>query len=247
MDINPENFHKSITDELKAVQDRVRSLIGGAHWGEEGRYKEAILSSVIRRFLPKNMSLGTGFIIKKENNEIKVSNQIDIIIYENTYPVLFEEGDFLITTPENVKGIIEVKTNLSSSSINETVLKATSNGKLIAKEIFNGIFVYDKRKVKIKSRETSHILKSALINSKGTVNHLCFGENIFIKFWQDWNSCADFSDGYYSIYKISKLSFSYFISNLVEHISKNQMTERLWFLYPISEGKERYKIEDICV
>ncbi|MCW4043504.1 MAG: hypothetical protein NWE90_07260 [Candidatus Bathyarchaeota archaeon] len=50
MNINPEKFQKSITEELEVVKDRVRNLIGSAHWGEEGKYKEAVLTNVMRRF-----------------------------------------------------------------------------------------------------------------------------------------------------------------------------------------------------
>jgi len=247
MNIDPEKFQMSITAELKVIQDRVRHLIGGIHWGEEGRYKEAVLSSVIRRFLPTNMSLGTGFIIKKENDDFKTSTQIDIIIYDNTYPVLFKEGDFIITTPENIKGIIEVKTRLNSSGISDAVSKATENGNLINQKIFNGIFVYEKENITIESGNITSNLESALINSKGTVNHLCLGEDIFIKFWQNPHTLNNCSDEHYSTYKIKNISFSYFISNLIEHISKDPMTERSWFLYPIKEGKETSKTGDICI
>jgi len=50
--MNNLDFQKSITKELDIVKNRVRSLIGNAHWGEEGRYKEAVLKTVINRFLP---------------------------------------------------------------------------------------------------------------------------------------------------------------------------------------------------
>ena len=63
---------------------------------------------MIKRFLPSNLSIGTGFVIKKNNGDTQISNQIDIIIYDNTVPVLFSEGDFVITTYKNVEGIIEV-------------------------------------------------------------------------------------------------------------------------------------------
>lgn len=247
MNIDPEKFQISITNELKVVQNRVRYLIGSANWGEEGRFKEAALSSVIRRFLPNNMSLGTGFIINNENDEIKISTQIDIIIYDNTYPVLFKEGDFIITTPENIKGIIEVKTKLKSTDISEVVSKATKNGNITNQKIFNGIFVYNKGNVKIERENINSNLKSALKESKGTVNHLCLGENIFIKFWENLNTRNNYSDGHYSTYKIKNISFSYFISNLLEHISKDQMTDRGWFLYPIKEGKEEHKIDDTYI
>jgi len=240
MDIDPEKFHKSISKELKVIQDRVRNLIGSAHWGEEGRYKEAVLRSIIRRFLPENVSIGTGFILKKERDEIKISNQIDIIIYDNTYPVLFTEGDFLITTPANVKGIIEVKTELNSSDVMDVVSKATNNGKVVDKKIFNGVFVYNKGNM-VNNSNINDNLKSALKESKGVVNHICLGEDIFIKFWPRSPQRK------YSIYRIENLSFSYFISNLAEQTSKSNLKERWWFLYPIKEGKEEYNIEDIDV
>lgn len=244
MDIDPEKFHRSISNELEVIQDRVRNLIGSTHWGEEGRYKEAVLRSIIRRFLPENVSIGTGFILKKDGDEIKISNQIDIIIYDNTYPVLFAEGDFLITTPANVKGIIEVKTRLDSSEVMDVVSKATNNGKVVKAEIFNGIFVYNEGNI-VNENNISDNLKSALKESKGVVNHICLGKDIFIKFWPE-NPQSNFLN-IYRIYKINELSFSYFISNLAEQTSESKLKERWWFLYPIKKGKEEYKIEDVCV
>lgn len=246
MDINAEEFHKSINKELKVIQDRVRNLIGSAHWGEEGRYKEAVLRSIIKRFLPENTSLGTGFILKKESDNIKISNQIDIIIYDNTYPVLFSEGDFLITTPANIIGIIEVKTNLNSSEISNVVSKATNNGKIVDTEIFNGVFVYNKGNM-VNDDNISDNLKSALEESKGIVNHICLGKDIFIKFWPTNLQSSHLVNRCYSIYKIKDLSFSYFISNLLEQTSESKLKERWWFLYPIKKGKEEYKIKDISV
>ncbi len=245
MDINPEEFHKSINKELEVIQDRVRNLIGSAHWGEEGRYKEAVLRSIIRRFLPENVSIGTGFILKKEDDEIEISNQIDIIIYDNTYPVLFAEGDFLITTPTNVKGIIEVKTKLDSSEVMDVVSKATNNRKVIGTEIFNGVFVYNDGNI-VNGDNISDNLESALKESKGVVNHICLGKDIFIKFWP-MSTQSNRLNGRYSIYKIKGFSFSYFISNLVEQTSESKLKERWWFLYPIKKGKEEYKIKDIHV
>ena len=46
---NMELFHKSTTKELKVIKNRVRNFIGNRNWGEEGRYKEAILRNVIKR------------------------------------------------------------------------------------------------------------------------------------------------------------------------------------------------------
>ncbi len=243
MDINPKKFQESINKEFGVIQNRVRNLIGEHHWGEDGRYKEAVLRTILRKFLPANMSLGTGFILKKEDDRIEISTQIDIVVYDNTYPVLFSEGDFVITTPENVKAIIEVKTGLTSANVEEVISKASVNGKLVNSDIFNGIFVYNSGS--LVNEGIHENLEKALKASKGLVNHISLGEGLFIKFWSanDRNSSRDL----YSLYKIKSLSFSYFISNLLEKISKNRLIERWWFLYPIEKGKEEYKILDIQV
>jgi len=156
--IDPKEFQKSITKELDTIKNRVRNLIGSSHWGEEGRYKEAILRNVIKRFLPSNLSIGTGFVIKKNNGNTQISSQIDIIIYDSTIPVLFSEGDFVITTYKNVKGIIEVKTKIRNNQLQEIIQKAETNGKLIGKKIFNGIFSYEYED-DINSRNVDQALK----------------------------------------------------------------------------------------
>ena len=73
--IEPKEFQKSITEELDTIKNRVKNLIGDQHWEEEGRYKEAILRNVIKRFLPNNLSIGTGFVIKKDNFETDLSHR----------------------------------------------------------------------------------------------------------------------------------------------------------------------------
>ena len=125
-------FYKSISKELDVTKDRVRNLV--PNWSEDGRYKEVILKSVIRRFLSEKYIIGTGFIVK--GNEIRgeheSSKQIDIIIYDSSFNTLFKEGDFIIVTPEGVRGIIEVKTNFKNCpNKNEIINQCNENGKFI--------------------------------------------------------------------------------------------------------------------
>jgi hypothetical protein len=61
----------------------------------------------------------------------QLSSQINIIIYNNTIPVLFSEGDFVVTTSKNMEGIIEVKTKIRSNELQNIIQKSESNGKLI--------------------------------------------------------------------------------------------------------------------
>jgi hypothetical protein len=240
MDIGIEEFQKTLSRELLTIKDRVRNLIGDAHWGEEGRYKESILKNVISRFLPRNLSIGTGFIINMEREQLKRSSQIDIIIYDNSYPLLFNEGDFIITIPESVRALIEVKTSIASGDIIEIISKATENAMLAPKSSFNGVFAFEKKGIKIKRSKLNSNLIQALNESKGVVNHLCLGENVFIKYWKSGEKYEYFDNDVYSFYNIHELAFSYFISNLIESVAPEKVVDKSWFLYPLRKpnGKE---------
>lgn len=288
-------FHESIAKEFKALKDRVRNLIGDAHWGEEGRYKEAVLRNVINRFLPRDISLGTGFILTKaeDGNRLIVSSQIDIIVYQNTIPVIFKEGEFIITTPDNVLGIIEVKTRIDMRNMKKTIDKFEENGKLIQRsrklvkeddtdthDLFFGIFSYETSYSLGKDVSKGDIsrLKRGMRNAR-YVNHISLGSSIFVKRWdlEDHSknrskdhqqhpptSCRrDKNTGFYSIYYMKRLfnmhssqgiqkekeglSFTYFISNLVYSVKRNNLRNREWYDFPISGGKEQNKKGEICI
>ena len=251
-------FQESINSELLIVKDRVRKLIGNAHWGEDGRHKESVLKNVIKRFLPNNISIGTGFVISKRGEEFKQTTQIDIILCNNNYPVLFSDGDFIITTPKNVVAIIEVKTKIRNSDFNDIIIKSSENGKLINRDrrkIFNGIFSFEYEDNIIDNRSNSdsisNTISNALIENKGIVNHISLGSNWFIKYWHNESDprinedCN--SNKFYNFYDLNDLSFSYFISNLIEKVSPKDSTDRFWFMFPIEGTKETLRKKTLCL
>ncbi|APV44160.1 hypothetical protein Dform_00812 [Dehalogenimonas formicexedens] len=240
MEIDAKAFQQTITEELDVLKNRVRFLIGDANWGEEGRYKEAILRSVIKRFLPGTVDLGTGFVVREGNQgALDISNQIDIIVYDNHSSVLFREGDFIVTTPSNVRGIIEVKTSINSSNVQNIIDKSSENGRLLKPGSFNGIFVFEENNEEgFKSR-----LKTHLEINNGIINHFCFGRDTFIKYWESRWGAENSSPGYRR-YHLESLSYSFFISNLCDYISGvKEENDRRWFLFPTD--KERHVIDAI--
>ena len=74
----------------------------------------------LKKFLPNNIEVGTGFIKEKNNT----STQIDIIIYDSTLPLYFKENNFVIVQPKSVLGIIEVKSNPNKNEIAAAIFKA---------------------------------------------------------------------------------------------------------------------------
>lgn len=265
---NTRLFQESITRELTVVKDRVRNLIGDRQWGEEGRFKEAVLKNILRQFLPKNLSVGTGFILKatgNNDNDNVLSSQLDIIVYDNTLPLLFSEGDFIITTLKNVRAIIEVKSELTPVTLRNTIQQLEHSIEPFANQInkpffsvagrpvvasktrvFTGIFAFE-----FNGSITSRAIDNHLVNSKGIVNHISLGQDYFIKLWKhaDVNRLArpvDCHYDFYNVYELNSLSFSYFISNLID-ITSGGLNDRYWFSFPIEGTKEMHRNRTICL
>ena len=89
--------------------------------------------------------------------------------------------------------------------------------------------------------------------AKGYVNHISLGPDVFIKFWkkEDKNRLhppvENCQNDFYNIYNIKGLSFSYFISNLLELTCSSSLDDRWWFLYPIEGTKEKHRVRTICL
>ena len=265
MQPNARKFQMSITQELDVIKNRVRNLIGSKHWGEEGRFKEAILKNIIKKFLPSNLSVGTGFIIG--NNENEISAQSDIIIYDNTKPLMFSEGDFIITTLSNVRGMVEVKSRVTTSSFQNVLKNFEASIDMLApfneqgsirrgifpSEIltlfpspkpFFGIFAFQ-----FDGKVGSQLIDRALRASKSYINHISLGPEIFIRRWfkedgQHLNPEIITNVDFYNVYEIEKLSFAYFISNLVD-MTSGVPNDRHWFSYPINGTKETQRLRTI--
>jgi len=234
-----KKFHESIGNELDSLKNRVRNLIGDNHWLPEGRYKEAVLKNIIKRFLPDGYAIGTGFVI---NGEKDVTNEIDIIIYDNSSPVLFREGDFVIVLAYTVRAIIEVKTKISSIGVLKRIIKKCEEDAAKIKGIyntnrpfFNGIFAYDSN-LSFDSIERS--LKEYFFHSETDflrkVNNISLGKDKFIHLWNE-------NPINLKGYQLENLSFSYFISNLLCLFDKNPIFwEHNSLLFPL-ESKDPFR------
>ncbi|MGG2197540.1 DUF6602 domain-containing protein [Paenibacillus validus] len=259
-------YQKSVAKEFKAYEKRVRNLIDNAHFAEEGRYKEIILMNYLKRVLPKNLSVGTGFV----RNGDRLTSQIDVIIYDNSFPLLFSEGDFIIATPKNVIGIIEIKTNIASADICDIVEKSNSNGAIISGGndllIFNGIFAFNSNNrietyiEKLNNYDFSPILELRHFNEIlpnalfSCVNHISLGDKYFFKLWQTGQNDQKIEPPYYSVYNLEEsLAFAYFLSNIQDFMirrangngSGELPKDMQSFFYPLPEGKEARLLDRI--
>ena len=256
---NSLRFQKSITQELEIIKNRVRDLIGGANWPEEGRYKEAILIEAINTQLPEQVSTGTGFIVRKDEHSVdfEISKQHDIILYDNRMPVLLRYGDFIVTTPRCVMGVVEVKSNLSPSKFREVFKKLEESLESILdnyNDKFIGIFSYDFLNNNTNTQyniEIQQNITNTLKKSRGIINHISLGEQYFIRFWEkhqglELDPVVISDTDFYNIYQITNLSYSYFISNILHRICEN-LEDRYWHSFPIRGTKELNRIKTIKI
>ena len=115
---------------------------GAAHCGEDGRYVETLIREYLKRYLPKDLEVLTGFIMRpavktglnnkmRKNEQDDNSMQLDILIYDSAkYPIFQRFGDSVIVPPEGVVGVISVKKKLRDTDIEHEVIALRNVSKL---------------------------------------------------------------------------------------------------------------------
>jgi hypothetical protein len=137
-------YYKSLSSEMMALQNRVRELVADAHWLTDGEHKETVFRQALRRIAPRNLAVGRGFIVAP--NSDYVSTQIDVLVYDDTYPVRYREGDLVIIPPAACRAVVEVKTKLTNRATfrrhaeKQVLLLRELRGAGAEQEVFSGLF-----------------------------------------------------------------------------------------------------------
>jgi hypothetical protein len=109
---SPIGYLKSIADELTVQANRVRDLIGRAHWLSDGHHKEYLLTGLLNRHLPSGLAIGRGFVVDPSDHDA-CSKEQDILVVDAARDApLFSQGGLLIAFPQAVVAAISVKTRL---------------------------------------------------------------------------------------------------------------------------------------
>ena len=132
-----KRFLSTIVDDLSSKSDRIGLII--KHHPTTGNYREKLLVTILRKYIPTKYHVATGFIYG-------ASKQIDILIYDQqNYIPIFREDDLVVVKPDSVRAIIEVKTTLDSDSLWEALEGITEVCRMAnyATPPFKGIFAFD--------------------------------------------------------------------------------------------------------
>ena len=225
------DYHRTIGAELTELKNRVRHLLGDTeHWLSDGRHKESILKNVLERHLPETISASNGFIRYPET----CSSEIDLVLYNNSKPLLFKSNDLVITTPSTIFGAIEVKTKLRTDGLEAVLAKLSDNSEKTINQIHSNawenldfskgqlqthpwfsLFCYDSE---VPDRKLLECLKdTANRKYERAVKCISLGEDKFIRFWVGQKKRPYDNESFtgWKLYKLKGLSFSYFISNMI--------------------------------
>lgn len=244
-------YLKSISAEMQASKDRIRLLIGGRHWQTDGEHKEAVLRKMIRSVIPSRLSLCRGFMV---NHLQEGTGQVDILILDRlNKPVLFQDDELVIATPDCVRGIIEVKTKIHSAAELREVLSKLSDHLGFQKKYsdvsaFGGLFVYEDSDISNKNvLET--LSEVAQKDYSRAINWISIGLNRFYRFWPNGLDPVAIpgEDSFWHSYELKNLAQAYFISNVIWDVSGQdvnnvfslEQANKVWF--PLPQGKEFYK------
>ncbi|MDA8239282.1 MAG: hypothetical protein M0Z67_02800 [Nitrospiraceae bacterium] len=236
-----KEYHKSIAEELRSTKDRIRNLIGAAHWQSDGEHKEAVLRKTLRLHLPETLHVGKGFVCCHD----RTSSQTDILVTDRNKPTLFKDGELVLVTPDSVDAVIEVKTSLDGNAIEDVITKLADNVEMIRSEGNDhckaGLFVYEKRGGHdIHKRVLEHLQLKSHGDLKRTINWLSFGPDIFFRFWEKGEDVHSPHGGpVWHSYELNDLGHAYFVSNVVWDVSRGNSLNMQFAWFPIEGGKER--------
>lgn len=214
---NLAEFHRTLAEEFRAIKDRVDHLTD--HRGTKGGFKESVLRTILRRFLPTSLTLGTGFIVNEANQS---SSQIDILIVDSNYPILFKDGDLMIVTPNAVRGIIEVKTGQEGpKKIAETIEKLSTcrqlcDGSTKRAYVFARLFVYD-RVANVEKNLLSAVRKVAKRNGH-VPTAAALGTNCFAHCHAD--EAGNFPSPGFFVFEVEDFAHVAFVLEAATHLTK---------------------------
>lgn len=167
---NMRAYLESWSLELTSRSNRIRQLIGDAHWLSDGHHKEELLRDFLTRYLPKDLDILRGFV-KPNMVGSKCSPEVDILITDPHRAIpYFQEGGVQIVHPDAVIAHLEVKSKFTADTIKEALLNIARTKRLTTLgnptfEPWSGIIFYT-----IAASRTPDTIIETLINALNYAN-----------------------------------------------------------------------------
>lgn len=182
------------------------------HGSSLGRFVEVLLIDLLKKYMPNKYTFSSGFYYSQNPicNQM-VSMQMDIICYDRqNFAMLFDSNDTVVVTPAAVKSLIEVKSTLTRSLLDQLLKQSNSE---ISKQLplttkFNLISVKSSisSNTVCKQLEKYYSENDSIIRALGAIYSL------------DWNDIIMFDtrNEEYMMYQLQ--NFNYGISSFINQL-----------------------------
>jgi hypothetical protein len=159
-------------ETVRQAREFSRIVDSVPHAGLQGQFRESFLARALRPWLPRGLELGTGVIVDEKGTRRQV-NEDDIIIYApGLLPAilpLVERNIFLL---DAVVAHIEVKSTLSSDTLEQAVKGAMAvdglTSSYVGKREVHAVFAYS----------STAAVRSELVRLEGKVKKLGWNKDI---------------------------------------------------------------------
>lgn len=242
MDI--EAYFRSISSECETLKNRVRMFINDEHWPTDGEWKESVLRSIIRRSAPDSVTIGRGFVVAPNWQ----STQIDVLVYDNTHPVLYRDGDLVFVSPASCRAIVEVKSAIRSAvQFREAASRLARDASRIReaaqRELFVGLFAYESL-VRVNGDMLSHLQEVTAGDGRQIINHVVLGPSGFVKFWKQRPENGAAMYNHWHLYELHDMAAGYFIHNLIGSVCHDPAAQQDDGWFP-RNGKEPHLVSQL--
>jgi hypothetical protein len=238
-------YFRSITLELQALKNRVRHFIRDKHWLTDGEWKESALRAVLRRHLPQSIGVGTGFVITQDGP----SSQIDILLYDQTRPLLYQDGDLVIITPDLCLGVIEVKTQMNAKKLRSAIRKLAYCRSYVSRpeqcRPFVGLFSFEHPGQDFQSL-LDELKMAAAGSSDRVLNCVSLGTSLFARYWRFAPETPRRLPKIFRAYNLRDMAPAYFVHNVIEALCERSVLDNNHIWYP-AEGKEAYTLGQVAL
>jgi len=246
--LNVNAHYESLTRELEALKDRVRNFGNRPKWLTDGEWKESVLRSMLRRYIPAGIEPLRGYVVTAESS----SRQLDVLLYDNRRPVLFRDGDLVFVTPDAARGIIEVKTKIDGrQNLMQALKPLAENAALIRSDdpyasfdaTFAGLFSYETSA--IDPADVLDVLDIlAQHRMQRIITHLCLGCSLFVRYWVlDPHTGSTSINSWYA-YRAENRAAGYFIASIVEAVAEVSVSQNRDIWYPADDTHGLQKVAE---
>jgi hypothetical protein len=237
------DYFRSITLEFRALQDRLRHFIPN-HWPTDGEWKESVLRTVLRRHLPQTIGVGKGFVITQDGQ----SSQIDVLLYDRSKPLLYQDGDLVIITSDVCLGVIEVKTRFwDHTELFEAIQKLAKCRDHVSvsatRAAFCGLFSFEHE-----GEDFQTLLEDLKNAARGEpcriVNCVSLGTSLFARYWYYAPEQPQKDARIWRANKLQDMAPAYFVHNVIESLCERSVLDNNCIWYP-TDGKEAHTLGQI--